>query len=262
MRAHSLFAARTWPRSARVLQDPATRVLVALDFDGTIATIASEPQRVRLSQAILRRLRRAAAASGVTLVVVSARRGKDLAWLLPVPRLRIAAHYGLEGPLAPSPALRRRYRRAATRIQDMLAPLVAAYPGAWLEPKGMTVSLHDRPVPPARLGALHRATSRIARGARQLGFDAVRGSRVTEFVPRGYDKGRVLTSLRRQVEPGVVFYFGDSEADEPAFAKLRNGDFGVRVGSGATGARYRVRGPEEVARFLDALVSLRAGSVP
>jgi trehalose-6-phosphatase len=55
----------------------------------------------------------------------------------------------------------------------------------------------------------------------------------------------------------VIVYFGDSEADEPAFAALRPGDFPVRVGPGLTRARYRVPGPGEVVRFLRELTRLR-----
>jgi trehalose 6-phosphate phosphatase len=98
--------------------------------------------------------------------------------------------------------------------------------------------------------------------ARPLGFVPARGHRVTEFVPKGYDKGRALTLLRRRYAPGAVIYFGDTDADEPAFGVLGRNDFPVRVGPGRTGARYRVRGPGEVVRFLRSLISLRSGLDP
>lgn len=258
----SLFGARAWKRPARALRDRNESVLVALDFDGTLVPVVSDPHDFRVRPSVLRLLRRAAALPGVTVAVVSARRRRDLGRLLPVPRLRIAAHYGLDGALGPSAAARRRYRAAAGRIERMLVPLEALFPGAAVERKGMTVSIHDRRVAAGpRLPALRREVLRIDRAARSFGFHAVRGSRVTEFVPRGYDKGEALASLRDRTAVGRVFYFGDSEADEPAFGKLRRVDFGVRVGPGITRARYRVRDPDDVARFLDALISIRTESV-
>jgi len=257
----SLFGARAWQRPARALQDRTIGVLVALDFDWTLVPVVAEPHHLRVRPLVLRLLRRAAALPGVTIVVASARRRRDLAHLLPVPRLRFAAHYGLEGALAPSPTARKRYRATARRIARMLAPLEEAYPGSAVEDKGMTVSIHDRRVvTPGRLRALCREVATIARAARKFGFHAVRGSRVTEFVPDGYDKGEALASIRDRTAAGRVFYFGDSEADEPAFATLGKDDFGVRVGPGSTNARYRVRDPDDVARFLDALISIRTAS--
>jgi len=256
-----LFGARAWRRPARALQDANPGVLVALDFDGTLVPVVADPHDFRVPPSVVRLLRRAAALPGVTIAVVSARRRRDLARLLPVPRLRFAAHYGLEGAHAPNAATRRRYRVAAGQIERMLAPLEAAFPGAVVERKGMTVSIHDRRVlERRRLRALHREIAKVERAARKLGFHAARGSRVTEFVPDGYDKGEALAWLRDRTAAGKVFYFGDSEADEPAFAKLRKEDFGVRVGPGSTKARFRVRDPGDVARFLDALISIRLES--
>jgi len=256
----SLLGTRSWRRVERVLHGNAS-VLIALDFDGTLVPVVADPHDFRVSRSVVRRLARAAALPGVTVAVVSARRRRDLAKLLPVPRLRIAAHYGLEGVHAPSAGKRRRYRAAARRIERWLTPLAAAYPGATVESKSMTVSIHDRRVTGVRrLRSLHSEVARVANAARTLGFHAVQGSRVTELVPRGYDKGEALATLRDRILAGTVFYFGDSKADEPAFARLGEQDFGIRVGPGSTKARYRVRDPEDVSTFLDALISARTGS--
>jgi trehalose-6-phosphatase len=83
---------------------------------------------------------------------------------------------------------------------------------------------------------------------------------VTDFVPRGYDKRYVIEALRRGAPRAPAIYFGDSDADEPAFAALGPDDVPVRVGSGKTRARYRARGPADVARFLRKLLDLRRAS--
>ena len=44
---------------------------------------------------------------------------------------------------------------------------------------------------------------------------------------------------------------------EHAFRVLGSGDFPVRVGPGPTRAPFRVRGPDDVARVLSAVVRLR-----
>jgi trehalose 6-phosphate phosphatase len=234
------------------------RAPVALDFDGTIAAIESQPERVRVPPDVVRVLRRLTrpGGRGPRIALVTARPRRDMRRLLPVPGILHASQYGLEGPIGPSARERARWRRRAREIEDLLAP-AARIPGAWLERKGMTVALHDRWVSPRRMPDLKRLLRRVVREGRMLGFEPARGKRVTDFVPRGYDKGKAVRLLRRRLNPGVIVYFGDSEADEPAFAALRPGDFPVRVGPGPTRARYRVRGPGEVARFLRELTQLR-----
>ena len=176
--------------------------------------------------------------------------------LLPVKGIVCVAQYGLEGPLGPAARERARWKRAAREIERLLEPVEERIPGAWIERKSMTVALHDRRVSPGRMPELKRLLRRAAREARALGFEPTRGKRVTDFVPRGYDKGKAVRLLRRWLDPGVIVYFGDSEADEPAFAALRPGDVPVRVGLGPTRARYRVRGPADVARFFRELAKL------
>jgi len=256
-RPRALFGKRVWPGVAARLARTGVRLLLAFDLDGTLAPIVRDPARARVPIPTLRLLRRAVRLPRVTLAVLTARRAREARRLVPVRGMKVAAQYGLEGPEPLGPALRRRWRRAASRIAPALRAIAAASPGAWVEHKGMTVAIHDRGVAPGRLRGLRRSVDRVAREALRLGFQAVPGRRVTEFMPRGRNKGRALTALRRRARADEVFYFGDSGADEPAFASLGPDDVSVRVGPGRTGARYRIRDPRGVSRFLRALLSLR-----
>lgn len=230
-------------------------VLVVLDFDGTLAPIVSRPDRVRVPAPTLRSLRRATRMRGIRVATLSARPLRDLARYLPVRGILRVAQYGLEGGDAPGARRLRTIRAGAAILREWLEPVAASVPGAEIEDKRLTIAVHYRDVAPGRRGALVRALGRVAVRARRLGFHVERGRRVLDFVPARYDKGRALRMLRRRVRPAVTFYFGDTAGDEPAFAALGRSDFPVRVGVGPTAAPYRVRGPEEVARFLRALTS-------
>jgi trehalose 6-phosphate phosphatase len=264
-----LLARGVWDRVARAFamgevsgpgRDGTERPLLAFDLDGTVAPIVDDPARARIPAPTKRLLAELAADRGLVVAVVSARRERDLRHLLPVRGILRVGQYGLEGALAPSTAVRRRWRHMARNIRSLLEPIADSIPGSWVEDKGLTVSLHDRHVPPSKRPALVRALRLAAVKAEGFGFSTARGSRVTDFVPRGYDKRYAIEALRRDAPRAPAIYFGDTSADEPAFAALGRDDFPVRVGPGRTRARYRARGPADVARFLRRLLDLRRAS--
>ena len=243
--------------AARRAGDPSRRLLLAFDLDGTLAPIAPRPESARVPKATLALLGRAADLPRVRVAIVSARPLRDLRRMIPTPRVTRIAQYGLEGPLAPGTATRRRLRHAARAIGARLGPLVAPYRGAFIEQKGLSVAVHDRALPALRRASLRRRLLLAEREARAHGFGTQLGNRVNDFVPLGYDKGRALDALRARFQPDATIFFGDSAGDEPAFAALAPADISVRVGPGKTAARFRVRGPRDVARFLRALVAER-----
>jgi trehalose 6-phosphate phosphatase len=135
--------------------------------------------------------------------------------------------------------------------------VVAPFRGAFVEQKGLSVAVHHRALSPRRRAALRARLRAVEPEMLAHGFGTQLGDRVNDFVPVGYDKGRAIRALRARVRPGVTIFFGDSAGDEPAFAALAPADVSVCVGSGPTAARYRVRGPRDVARFLSGLVAER-----
>jgi trehalose 6-phosphate phosphatase len=56
-----------------------------------------------------------------------------------------------------------------------------------------------------------------------------------------------------------VLFLGDDVTDETAFARLKSGDVGVKVGDGDTAAEFRVGAPEDVTALLEALLAARMG---
>ncbi len=249
-------------RARAILRAEEIPLLVAMDLDGTLAPLAPRPALARVPAATLRSMVRAARAGNARIMIVSARPERDLRRLAPVRNVLRIGQYGLDGPLAPPVGVRRGLRRRCARLTRALRPLVRSVPGALLEPKGYTVAVHSRNVKGAKARRkLRIGLESIVRGeARKERFVPMPGAEVVDFVPRGHDKGRALRQLRSRLHTSVVFYFGDSAGDEPAFSALGKGDFPVRVGRSATRARYRVAGIEGVTRFLDAVAASRAGS--
>jgi len=95
-------------------------------------------------------------------------------------------------------------------------------------------------------------------------FRLQRGKRVAEFLPNiPTDKGRTVQAILSQVvkKSGrrlTPVYFGDDVTDEAVFRLLRQEGWTVRVGSlrGRTRARYYLRSPAEVRRWLEWLAEV------
>ena len=249
-----LFSRATWASVRERTFDPRRRLLVAFDLDGTLAPIVARPEAARVPRTTLALLARAARLPRVRVAIVSARPLRDLRSLVPSARVARIAQYGLEGPVGPRGATRKRLRRGARVIGARLAQAVAPYGDAFIEQKGLSVAVHHRGLSPHLRARLRRSLGPVEREARGHGFGVQLGDRVNDFVPLGYDKGRALAAIRARTRPRFTIFFGDSAGDEPAFAALAPADVSVRVGPGPTAARFRVRGPKDVARFVRALV--------
>jgi len=240
-------------RIARRLKT-ARSLLIATDFDGTVAAIADHPDRARLHPRARRALGELRARRGVRLAVLSGRRLGDLRPRVRLPGVFLAGSGGLE-TLEPGGRRRVHVRpdeRLPAALRESLRAWCTRFPGAWLEDKGLVLTLHDRDLDARRLGGfaagVRRRFAPFADRARIL-----RGRRAFEILPgRRGDKADALRTWLRGARAGVIFYFGDDTNDEPVHRLVsRMGGIAVAVGRRVPGARYHLRGVDAVARCLE-----------
>jgi trehalose 6-phosphate phosphatase len=242
-------------------------LLVALDFDGTLAPLVDDPSTSRAlpgATAALVELVALTASARVHVALVSGRALGDLHTLAqaPVGTFLIGSH-GAERARVTAFGLDRDVVQLDDDMVDRLASLgaeVAAVArgrdGVWVETKPTAVVVHTRLAPDdvARL-AQHEA---LEVGAR-LGTNVLHGKDVVEISVLHASKGDAVTALRTELGAKVVVYVGDDVTDEHAFAALGRDDVTVKVGAGETIAQYRVTGPDDVVEALTALVGALAG---
>jgi trehalose 6-phosphate phosphatase len=234
---------------ARLRRLASRRLLVALDYDGTLAPIVRRPERAALrlgTRGLLRRL-----AALYPCVVISGRSRRDL-----LRRLRGLGLAGLIGNHGGEPSPRRRALRARVRRwRATLEARLGALAGVTIEDKGLSLSIHYRG---ARRPQLARTAIRAA-GANLVEARLVGGKQVVNVVPaEAPHKGAALEAERRRLGCDSWLYVGDDETDEDAFALAREARIGVRVGrKQGSRARYYLRGQAQVDALLELLVAAR-----
>ena len=227
-----------------------SNVLLAFDFDGTLAPIVADPSTARMRPATRRLL--GSVAVRYPCVVISGRARHDLVRRVGrVPVFHLSGNHGLE-PWAQHPGYPMRVQRWVRALEERLAP----YSGLVIEDKTYSVTVHYRHARPRRqaLAAIAAAVGGL-RGVRPIG-----GKHAISLVPRGAPtKGAALERVRRLLGCETAIYIGDDETDEDAFTAGRADRLlAIRIGMRQdSAARYRLKNQAEIDDLLAALLACR-----
>ena len=228
-----------------------SRVLVAFDYDGTLAPIASDPARAFMRQstrALFQDLCRR-----YPCVVISGRARSDVAvHLSGIGVHAIAGNHGAELPGIDAPP-----PRDVRRWCGSLVEALEGAPGVVVEEKRLSLAVHYRAAP-------DKAQARRAVLAAARSLNAVRivgGKDIVNVVPAdARHKGLALEELRRSEDCEQALYVGDDETDEDVFKMRSERPFmTVRVGAKKSSfAEYYVKTQREVDRLMQGLIALRS----
>ena len=227
-------------------------LLVASDFDGTLAPIVSNPADARALPGAAEALTALAGLPETTVMLVSGRALATLRKLSSMPSpVHLVGSHGAEFSTGFAHDID---TELLDRIIAELTEIAANRPGVTVEPKLASVALHVRNASAAD-GADALDAARDA--ARSWDAEVTAGKAVLEFAVISTDKGEAIDIIRDRYAATAVVFFGDDVTDEKAFRRMRDGDVGVKVGPGDTLARYRVESPEEVEEALGHLLRKR-----
>jgi trehalose 6-phosphate phosphatase len=231
-----------------------SNVLMAFDYDGTLASLAADPRKARM-RATTRRLL-TLVARRYPCAVISGRARGDLARLMRgVPVRHLTGNHGLE-PWAERP----RYRALVRAWIRELAPRLATEPGVLIENKTYSITVHYR----------HARRPRRALAAILPAIHALRdtkliaGIHAMSVVPRDAPTKRV--ALERTLELlrcERAIFVGDDETDEDVFALAGDRLLTIRIGlTRGSRAHYRLRDQSEIDEFLRTLLGCRPTARP
>jgi len=240
------------------------RMLVALDFDGTLSPLEDEPMDARMLPAAREAVDALIATPDTVVAFVSGRSLGDLRVIAEhdddsdlllagshgaefwIPGEGVASHGEDEADVALRDALRTHAEEATAHLD-----------GVWIEPKTFGFGVHTR-----------RATAEAAAEANRL-VDAIvsaeaphwrrrTGHNIVEFAFRHEGKDSAIAELRERTGATAVLFAGDDVTDEDALASLGDDDLGVRVGEGQTAATARVADIAALAALLQRLATARS----
>ncbi|MBX3027999.1 bifunctional alpha,alpha-trehalose-phosphate synthase (UDP-forming)/trehalose-phosphatase [bacterium] len=233
-------------------------VALLLDYDGTLTAICDHPADARPTPTMIDALAACLAREDMRVAVVSGRSLADLRRIFALPGLTLAGNHGLEVVGADGAAFRHpdlgHFTGKLAALADELEGAIG--PGAWVERKGATVTVHVRGVSPAERAPL---LARLRRRIADAGFQARDALCALEVRPPiGWDKGQAALHIVRQwygpawSERARVVYVGDDQTDEDAFRVLAGLGVTFRVGGAesVTLAERRLANPVAVEALL------------
>ncbi len=235
----------------------APSLLIACDFDGTLADIVPDPDDARPRPRAIEALARLSAMPGVTIAVISGRALRDLKRRLSEDlNVTLVGSHGAEWQGADAAPADSATGALLRRLEAAARDAASGLPGIGVETKPFGIALHYRRAsePDARV-AIARFESALSK---ITGAHVRHGSKVIEASAVSANKGDSLREVRRRAQAEMVVFIGDDRTDEDAFAALARQDIGIKVGEGPTLARHRVANPAAVAEFLVTLAAARA----
>ena len=222
----------------------AKRVVLLLDYDGTLVPFEPTPELAAPDDELLALLDRLARRKNTTVDLVSGRRHETIErWFGALP-VGLHAEHGFwhrrrggvwEGTDVETGAWRE-------PVLDILRDFADRTPGALVEEKTAGLAWHYRAADPEHGAAQSRElTVHLSALLSNVPVEILQGDKVVEIRPHGVHKGRaVARALEGAAQGTLVFAMGDDRTDEDLFAALPEGSIAVKVGAAESRAQLRV----------------------
>jgi len=230
------------------------RLLLFLDYDGTLVPIRKIPHKAVLTpsrKSILARLSEKA-----FVCIVTGRSAADIRGLVPLDNIGFIGNHGLELVLGrrswTHPQAKAR-RDALKALLSRIEKRTVRFPRIQVENKGVTGSIHLRRTDPALYPIVRKIVAESVAKSRRA-FLLTEGKKVFEIRPNvDWNKGRGVLKMSRWISDGGsrMMFIGDDRTDEDVFRALARDAVTIHVGRGRdSAARHRLADVDTVWRTL------------
>jgi len=233
--------------------------LILLDYDGTLMDFHEDPTTRNPDESLFMMLSDLAKVEKNEVVVISGRRAETLdEWLGKLP-IHLVAEHGVwfrtpEGGWNKREEEDEDWKEIA---RDIMNFYVDRTPGSFIEEKSYSLAWHYRRVEKG-LGEVRKSelTSHLKHMMAERGFHVLDGDHVVELKPDYTNKGRVASDIYNRLQPDFTLCVGDDVTDEYMFEALPEESYTIKVGPGASYARFGLEGVDEVRNLIADLVRI------
>jgi len=238
------------------------RLGLFLDYDGTLAEFAPNPDVVLPDPQVIECVARLASLPAMKVTVLSGRRLDHIERLVPLPGVWLAGSYGLENRLPDGSRLHRlpidSIRPMVEALKPRVQALLAGREGFYLEDKGWSLAVHARFARADEADSVLPAVRALFYSAAGDDLRILDSHRFIEIAPSLGDKGHSVEWLveQQELEGFPLLYIGDDDKDEEAFRVINaRGGRAILVApqERPTAAHARLADPRQVLAWLDRL---------
>ncbi|MGH7241223.1 MAG: trehalose-phosphatase, partial [Candidatus Saccharimonadales bacterium] len=226
--------------------------LVLLDYDGVLEPFHRNPKHAEPPASLKKLL--TSLSELATVVIISGRSKSELQdWLGDLP-VSLVAEHGAFSRRSGSSSWRKHYKANRPEWRDEVATLMVRYaaktPGAMVETKEASLVWHYRNAQPyAAQKYLVILRKLLKPVATRYGLEVQMGNKILEVRPASINKGVAALSWVRP-NTDFVLAVGDDYTDEFMFSMLPPSAFTIKVSTGRTVAKYRMKDVEAVQSLL------------
>ncbi len=234
----------------------ASHPVILLGYDGVLAQFTARPSDARPTRTVINSLRKFSKSKSATVAIISGRDKTDLdVWFGDLPISLVAEHGAVV-----KRAGRKAWKKLSSispswqhDVQTILEKYAANTPGAFVEVKDFALVWHYRKASPyyaqKHLVILRRILQPIAKSH---GLGIYNGKKILEIKPADVNKGVAVQQFINSASD-FILAIGDDYTDEDMFEQLPHFAYSVKVGRGATAARYRLKAVDDVQALLQKL---------
>lgn len=232
-------------------------VALFLDYDGTVRELVRDPHTARPTPEVAQLLERLCEPANVDVTVISGRTTEDLERFLRHPRCTLIAEHGAAMRPAGAATWERLDQNLTYEWKDRVWKILRQFervtPGTHIEDKSTSLVWHYRRAD-NEFGEwkARRLIEGLGALAANDALEVRHGRHIVEVVSMHVSKGTAVLRVLQQKKYDLIVVAGDDVTDESMFGLdlPEESTITVRVGPGATRARYRVAHPRALRRFL------------
>jgi trehalose 6-phosphate synthase/phosphatase len=231
--------------------------LVLLDYDGTLVNYELIPDNARLPDHLVDILIRLYEKPKTTVFIISGRGYKDADKLLSHLPFRIIAEHGAmikeDGQWKNQVTENCSWKKSLIPVLDQFT---SKCPESFVEEKNFSLTWHYRNSEPGLGYSCSRELINILeKMIHQFNLKILDGNKVVEILTKESGKGKAVKKLVEQSRFDFILSIGDDVTDEEMFEFFLHDSnaYTIKVGEGATCARYKLNAISDVESLLNQL---------